>query len=511
MSHVRVARLDPTAQNKSGAAWMLLSSLAVMLVVFAFMNPAAARGTPESFADLVDETRPAVVSIATIKTVSTAEQQLPFEIPEGSPLEDWFKDFFERYNQGEGPNGGGNGESHRRMTLGEGSGFFISADGYVVTNYHVIEDADEIRIVTVDDEQIEATLVGSDDKLDLALLKVEPQDEPFPFLEWGDNDALRIGDWVMAIGNPRGLGGSVTAGIVSQKSRDISRGPYDAYIQTDAAINPGNSGGPLISMDGEVVGVNTLIFTNSGGSQGLGFSVPANRARLVIEQLREFGEARRGWLGVRIQVVDESIAASIGLENPRGAFVQSVTPGSPAEAGAVQEGDVILSFDGTPIERMQDLPWIVAKTEVGSTVPVVVWRDEREVTLRITVAKLDEEQVAQAQQEQDNNNASRDDRVLTLDGLGLGVTALDDQLREDLDLPRNLTGVIVTETEDLGPAQESGLQQGDIITEVNQTNIESPRDLQDVVEEAADANRKAVLMKIYRDGRSRFLGVPFKD
>ena len=512
MSQIQTAHRAINLVRQQGAAvtsravtgWLVAGAF----LLFSVPINAFARGAPETFADLVDKTRPAVVSIAAIKTVNTGNpRSLPYEIPEG-PMQDWFKEFLDKYNQDRGRRG--NGKGRRRMAVGEGSGFFLTSDGYVVTNNHVVENAEKIQVVTVDGDQFEAELVGRDEKTDLALLRIKDGDN-FPSLAWGDSeDSLNIGDWVMAIGNPRGLGGSVSAGIVSQKARNISRGAYDFYIQTDAAINPGNSGGPLVSMDGRVVGVNTLIYSGQGGSDGLGFSIPAHRAKLVIDQLREFGEVRRGWLGVTFQPVNASIAESLNLDETRGAIVMSISPGSPAEDGKIMEGDVILSFDGNPINREGRLPWIVAKTPIGKRVPVEVWRDESAETLYVTVAQLDE--AVNVAMVTDGTDAPTEpvNNELTLDNIGLSMTGVNALLREELNLPENISGVLITNVEDLSSAQESGLREGDIIAEVNQQKVESLDNLSELVEKAEADERTAVLVKVWRDGRSLYIGLPLE-
>ena len=354
----------------------------VGVVVLAGMLPGAAlaRTAPESFADLADRLLPAVVNVSTTQVVEgSAGIELP-QLPPGSPFEEFFKEFMER-NQPK--------QQQRRRATSLGSGFFIDNAGHVVTNNHVIQDADEISVILHDDTRLEAKVIGRDAKTDIAVLKVEPHGKLAP-VKFGDSDNIRVGDWVVAIGNPFGFGGTVTAGIISARGRDINAGPYDDFLQTDASINRGNSGGPMFNLDGEVIGINTAIFSPSGGSVGIGFAIPSNSARGVIQQLIEHGQVRRGWLGVRIQSVTEEIADALGLKEAAGALVAGVIPGGPAEKAKLKDGDVILEFDGKPIGQMRRLPRLVADTDVGKTVPIKVWRDGRALTMKVEVGALEE-------------------------------------------------------------------------------------------------------------------------
>ncbi|MEL6481195.1 MAG: Do family serine endopeptidase, partial [Pseudomonadota bacterium] len=337
-----------------------------------------AQARPGSFADLAERLSPAVVNISTAQKVEQAERGEQ-QVPEGTPFEDLFRDFFER-GRPQGP----------RQVQSLGSGFVISAEGYVVTNNHVIEEADEITVNFADGSSLPAELVGTDPKTDIALLKIEPT-QPLEFVKFGDSEASRVGDWVLAIGNPFGLGGSVSAGIISARDRNINAGPYDDFIQTDAAINRGNSGGPLFNLDGEVIGVNTAIISPTGGSIGIGFAVPSAIAENVVAQLQEFGQTKRGWLGVRIQTVNDELAEALGLDRPQGALVADVTSEGPAEEGGIEAGDVILKFDGKDISEMRDLPRIVAETAVGSTVRVVVFRKGKTQSVKVTLGLLEEQ------------------------------------------------------------------------------------------------------------------------
>ena len=369
--------------------------------------PVDAHGTPASFADLAGALLPAVVNISSSETVKgdasdnddgDAPPDSPF--PPGSPFEKFFHDFMNRQHgkSGGGDDDGGsgddgNGSNAPRKMQSLGSGFIIDPSGLVVTNNHVIAGADEITVTLQDNTVLKATLVGHDDRTDLALLQIHP-DHKLPAVAFGDSDHSRVGDWVLAIGNPFGLGGTVTAGIVSARGRDIQQGPYDDFIQTDAPINRGNSGGPLFDMDGHVVGINTAIYSPSGGSIGIGFSIPSNEAKLVVDQLHRFGRTRRGWIGVWVQAVTPDIADSLNLKPADGALVAGVDAKGPAAAAKLHNGDVILSFNGVPVHEMRTLPRVVAETAIDTHVPVVVWRDGKRQTLSLVVAELPDDLVA---------------------------------------------------------------------------------------------------------------------
>ena len=376
-------------------------ALAVPLAAGAPIEPAFARAAPDSFADLAAKLLPAVVNISSTQAAQAragapgAGPEIPM-FPPGSPFEQFFKDFLNRNRPG-GPAGEATTSRRpdRRMQS-LGSGFIIDASGLVVTNNHVIDGADEITVTLQDNTSLKAKVLGRDETGDIALLQVKP-DKPLPAVQFGDSDTERVGDWVLAIGNPFGLGGTVTAGIVSARGRDIRQGPYDDFIQTDAAINRGNSGGPLFNMDGQVIGMNTAIYSPSGGSIGIGFSIPANMVKAVVAQLKDFGHPRRGWLGVRIQQVTPDIAESLGLKDASGAMVAGVNDGGPADKAKIRNGDIILKFNNQDVKEMRSLPRIVADSEVGKSVPVLLWRDGKEVTVQATLAeKPDDVQVAAA-------------------------------------------------------------------------------------------------------------------
>ena len=466
-------------------------------------GPGIAKG-PESVAELAAQLSPAVVNIGTSRRVPSGEG-MPFpEFPDGSPLEDLFDDL--NPNQGQG-------EEAMREARSLGSGFIISADGFVVTNNHVIEGAEEIEIFLTDGTRLPARVVGADDKTDLAVLKIDSP-EVLPFVEFGDSDTAVVGDWVMAIGNPFGLGGSVTLGIVSARNRDIQSGPYDQFIQTDASINQGNSGGPLFDMSGKVVGINTAIIARGGTSLGIGFAVPGNLAKPVIDQLAEFGETRRGWLGVGIQEVTDDIASSLGRPNTFGALVIDITKEGPSD-GLILEGDIILEFDGKSIARMRDLPRVVAETSVGKAVPVKVLRNGEEVVLDITLGRLEvgERQIADAQNLTEGPTLPAVEEPAgpapgLQDLVGFDVAPLDDARRSEFAIEQGVEGVVVTAVNDGSDASQKGFLPGLVITEVNQKKIATVADVADLVGAAKEAGRPAVLFKVTDPtGGSRFIAV----
>ena len=452
-----------------------------------------ARGAPESFSDLAERLLPAVVNISTTQTIKPGERGPGFPpVPPG--FEEFFKDFFERRGQ----------QAPRRATS-LGSGFVIDSSGYVVTNNHVIAEADEVTVIMQDNTSLSAEVVGRDPKTDLALLKVEA-DEDLTAVDWGDSDGARVGDWVVAIGNPFGLGGTVTAGIISARARDIDHGPYDDFIQTDAAINKGNSGGPLFDLDGKVIGVNTAIYSQTGTNVGIGFAVPSVLARTVIHQLREYGRTRRGWLGVRIQAVSEEIAESLGLDKPRGALVANVSEGGPAEAAKIEPGDVIITFDGRPVEEMRRLPRMVAETQIDKPVDVVVWRKGEEVSLQVKIGELDETEAAVVAAATTGVPEEAPDPGM-IDELGLGLASLTGQTREKYGLSDATNGVVVTEVTDGSAAADKGLRPGDVIVEVGQEPVASAADVAEKVDAAREAGRKSVLLLLERQGDLRFVAL----
>jgi len=471
------------------AIWLMALTVGLLLA-----QAIAAQARPESFADLADKVSPSVVNITTSTVVERGTGPSPM-VPEGSPFEDFFEQFRDRMGEGDRP----------RRSSALGSGFVISEDGFVVTNNHVIESADEISIEFFSGETLAAEVVGTDPKTDIALLKVKAE-KPLPFVNFGDSDTARVGDWVLAMGNPLGQGFSLSAGIVSARNRALS-GTYDDYIQTDAAINRGNSGGPLFNLDGEVVGVNTAILSPTGGSIGIGFSMAANVVKRVVDQLQEYGETRRGWLGVRIQDVTDDVAEAMGLEEAAGALVTDVPEGPAAESGMLA-GDVIVSFDGRDVEDTRGLVRQVGNTAVGKTVRVVVFRDGKTTTLKVTLGRREEaENAIPVAQPGEDSPAEPQQK----DIFGLTIQPLDDELRSQLELDSDATGLVVTDVDELSEAYEKGLRAGDVITEAGQQKIASISDLDDRIAEAREAGRKSLLLLIRRAGEPRFVALTLED
>lgn len=476
------------------------------LVGLAIASPVAAqaRSAPASFADLAEKLLPAVVNISTTQTLTVGDDMsdLPdLQLPPGSPFEDFFKDFLEK----QGRNSNGKPRKHKATSLG--SGFIVDPSGYIVTNYHVIQDADSINVILQDDTNLSATVVGRDKKTDLALLKVNTS-KPLPAVSWGDSDKIRVGDWILAIGNPYGLGGTVTAGIISARARDIQSGPYDDYLQTDAPINRGNSGGPMFNMDGEVIGVNTAIFSPSGGSIGIGFAVPSSMAKSVIEQLKATGHVRRGWLGVRIQTVTPEIAESLGLGKARGALVSTVTPDGPAAKAHIEAGDVIVAFDGKDVTEMHRLPRIVAEASVDKTVPVTVLRKGKETVLQVKIGELnghDEAEEKETEKETARPSVAGTEKI---EDLGLTVAPVSVATRKRFELDKDSTGVVVTNVGTEGPASDNGIQTGDVISEASQHELKTPKDLAELVKKAKK-DGKPILLLIDRKGDMRFVAIDF--
>ncbi|WP_112321423.1 Do family serine endopeptidase [Oceanibium sediminis] len=473
-----------TARRIRQALLMLLSALAVFALSFA---RAEARGPSEGFADLAEKLSPSVVNITTSTVVATDSGPRPM-VPEGSPLEDFFNDFLDR----RGP------RQRERRGSALGSGFVISADGYIVTNNHVIEEADEILVEFFDGAgELPATVIGTDPRTDIALLKVEPED-PLPFVEFGDSDVARVGDWVLAIGNPLGQGFSVSAGIISARNRSL-QGAYDDFIQTDAAINRGNSGGPLFNMDGKVIGVNTAILSPNGGSIGIGFSMSSAVVTRVVGQLKEFGETRRGWLGVSIQNVTPDVAEALGLEDEGGALVTDVPEGPAADAGIIA-GDVILNFDGQPVADTRELVRMVGQTDVGKAVRVVIFRDGGTQTLRVTLGRRE---LAEGVVDTDEGAAEPEEETV----LGMTLMGLTPELREELNIDVSERGVVVTGLDESSEAFEKGIRVGDLIAEIGQQPVQTPADVVARFDAAKDAGRKSVLLLVRRDGQPRFVAL----
>ena len=474
-----------------GASRQMAAPAAASIMITFFSYGALAADRPGSFADQVEMLSPAVVNISTTTIVNQGPGMDMPQFPPGSPFEEFFKNFGD--------------DNRQRRASSLGSGFIIDAEGIVVTNFHVIENAEEITVTLADETSFTAKVLGQDQKTDIAVLKIDPGDTDLTAVPFGDSDSLRVGDWVLAIGNPFGLGGTVTAGIVSARGRDIGNGPYDDFIQTDASINRGNSGGPLFNTDGEVIGINTAIFSQSGGSVGIGFAISSNLAKRVTKQLVEFGTTRRGWLGVFIQEVTPDIADTLGLSQSAGALVSSVNENSPADIAGLEPGDVILSFDGKVIDRMRDLPRIVAETDIGATVEVEIFRGGQRSTVEVTLGELEKAELVGLVGEQPDGDSQ------TMERLGFTVDDLDAALAEELGLDPKLTGVVVTEVAEGSPAMEKGVETGDIIRRFGQRRVDSAADLAQSVAETLDAGRSGVLLLIERDGRERFVQIGFAE
>jgi len=473
----------------------------------AMTGQALARG-PENIADTAEQVIDAVVNISTKQTVDISNGAMP-QLPPGSPFEEFFEEFFKnrRGQGGQGAPGApgkqGEGTTPRRVSS-LGSGFIIDPSGLVVTNNHVIADADEVSVILNDGTTMKAEIVGRDTKTDLALLKVNPA-APLKAVKFGDSDKLRLGEWVVAIGNPFSLGGTVTAGIVSARNRDIQSGPYDNYIQTDAAINRGNSGGPLFNLNGEVIGVNTAIISPSGGSIGIGFAVPSKTVVAVIDQLREFKEVRRGWLGVRIQQVTEEIAESLSIKPPRGALIAGIDDKGPAKPAGIEPGDVVIKFDGKDIKEMRDLPKIVAETPVGKDVEVLIVRKGKEETKIVKLGRLDDgEKQAALTPKKD----TPEEKTVVKKALGLDLANLTDELRKKHKIKDKVKGVLITGVDPKSPAAEKRLQPGMVIAEVQQQPVTNAADLQKRIEQLKKDGKKAVvLLVVSPDGDPSFVAI----
>ncbi|EIJ40988.1 periplasmic serine protease, Do/DeqQ family [Beggiatoa alba B18LD] len=451
---------------------------------------------PASFADLVEKVQPAVVSISISGKATNSNFTMEFpEFPKGSPFEEFFRRFQEQqpYGQREIP-------SPNTITA-LGSGFIISADGKVVTNYHVIKDANEIHVTLHDESKYTATIVGYDEKTDLALLQLDTK-KNLPYVSFGDSNKTRVGDWVIAVGNPFGLGDTFTAGILSARGRDINSGPYDDFLQFDAPINRGNSGGPLFNNRGEVVGINTAIYSPTGGSVGIGFAIPANTANGIIEQLRDKGSVSRGWLGVQIQPLTDEIAESLGLSDTKGALVADLLPESPARTAGVKVGDVIIAVDGQVINQFKDLPRFIAKGKAGEVAKLTVWRGNQQQMIAVTLSNMpaDTQQVASSSNRFDGETSTHDE-------VGLKLTALTEKARRQFQLSENTEGVLITDVANRSPAADVGLQAGDVIVMVGQVKVSNPAEVVAKIKEAEQTKRQSVLLLVDRRGDQRFITV----
>ncbi len=485
----------------SRGAIAAVAAVGLVLTQPVLAPPVAAREAPTSFADLVDVLMPTVVNITTTQNLPQQGPRLRDmpQLPPGSPFEELFKEFFDHR---------GGEEQQRRRGTSLGSGFIVDGAGYIVTNNHVIQGAEDITVILRDDTQLKAKLVGADSRADLAVLKVDPPaNKPLPAVKFGNSDKVRVGDWVIAIGNPFGLGHSVTAGIISARGRALSDS-LDDYLQTDAAINKGNSGGPLFNADGEVIGVNTAIYSPSGTNAGLAFSIPSNLVKQVTDQLREFGRVRRGWIGVSYQSVTDDIADSFGLDHAHGVLVANVVADGPAAKAGIKRNDIIISFGGQDVPDLRHFPRLVANARVGSTVDTIVWRSGKEQTLKLRIGEQDEpeKQNASAQgSAAPKKPVERDQAVSsTVEQLGLTLQKVSDQLREKYGLSDNVKGVVVTRVAPDSPAAEKQLQAGDVIIEVDQKAVTTPQEVSDIVSKLQSQKKRSVLLFVERQGDPRF-------
>ena len=465
-----------------------MNKLIKFLVIFfslSFAFTASAKDVPASFADLAERLMPSVVNISTTTTVTTSTNPFPgFQFPPGSPFEDMFKEF---------------GTPQTRKSSALGSGFIIDKKGIVITNNHVIQNAEDIVVRVGGDKEYKAKIIGADSLSDIAVLQIESK-EKFTPVKFGDSDKARIGDWVIAIGNPFGLGGTVTSGIISARNRSIGLSRYEDYIQTDASINSGNSGGPLFDMNGDVIGINTAIY-GRGGSIGIGFSIPSNSAKKVVSQLIEFGETKRGWLGVRIQIVTKEIAEEKKLDKPRGALVASVAEKSPSDKAGIKDGDIILEFNGTKINEMKELPIIVAQTEVGKTVDVKIWRNKKEVSKKIKLGRLET-----SSDFKEEKKAKEEPEISEIKSLKIIARPLNKKDIEERKLPNQTTGLVIMNISKDSPINY--LNAGDIIVEAQKKKIKSIKDLEVIVDKALKSNQKTILIVIYNNqNQKRYIGV----
>jgi len=470
------------------------SNLLVIYSFFLFFTVSIAHSSsvPESFADLAEKLSPSVVNISTTTVIEQKSREMP-SFPPGSPFEDFFKQF-------EKPGG------KKRKAQSLGSGFIIDKSGYVITNNHVIDNAEKIMVILYDDTSFEATVVGKDPKTDVALLKINPKKTKLTAVKFGDSNNLRVGDWVMAIGNPFGFGGTVTAGIVSARGRNLS-GSYDDYIQTDASINRGNSGGPLFDMNGNVVGINTAIFSQSGGSVGIGFAVSSNLAKQVTDQLKQYGRTKRGWLGVLIQEISKEIADSLGMKSVKGALVSSATEGGPAQKAGVKTGDVILKFNGIDIDTMKELPKVVAGTPVGKSVPLVILRNGKTITLNVVLGELE---LAEKENLITKSSGNKKSKSKTFEKLGFVAEELSKSNIEKFKLKKIKAGILISSVKEGSVAQEAGLLPGMVIVRVGQIEVNSIDVIEDAIKNAIKQKRKAILLLVKVESGTRFVALELK-
>ncbi|WP_262696147.1 DegQ family serine endoprotease [Kordiimonas aquimaris] len=471
----------------------LLTATLIVAMAIISIQPAAAQRGPDNLADLVEQLAPAVVNISTVQTIRQRSRgnnrRLP-QVPDGVPFEEFWEQFRDRFNE----------EQEPRQARSLGSGFIIDKSGIVITNNHVIEDADEITVILADGTEFDATLLGRDTLSDVAVLKIENEDNSdFPFVKWGDDEGSRIGDWVMAIGNPFGLSSTVTAGIISARNRPINNGDVE-FIQTDASINRGNSGGPLFNLDGEVIGVNTAIFSPSGGNVGIGFSIPSNFAKDVVEQLQEHGKVRRGWLGVTIQALTEEIAETLELDIKDGAMITTVEPDSPADDAGLQESDIIVTWDGKPIKDSSDLSRSVKRTQIDKAVKVEIYRNGERQTVDVKTGAFQDPIVTEeGAEEGEDRPRERSDRELVE---GMELAPLNDSMRQRHEIDDDIEGVVVLRVSRRSAAYRAGIRVGAVITRVNQQRVDNPAQIVDLFNEAIEEDRERILVLVSYRGNT---------
>ena len=459
----------------------------ILIFTLGIQSKSTSESIPSSFADLAQKLMPSVVNISTTTVITTQSNPFPFQFPPGSPFEDMFKEF---------------GTPQERQSSALGSGFIIDEKGIVVTNNHVIQDAKDIVVQVNGEKKFEAKVIGADPLSDIAVLQIETKEKFIP-VKFGDSDKARIGDWVIAIGNPFGLGGTVTSGIISARNRSIGLSRYEDYIQTDASINQGNSGGPLFDMNGDVIGINTAILGRSG-NVGIGFSIPSNSARIVIDQLIEFGETKRGWLGVRIQDVTKEIADVEKLDKPRGALVASVAENSPSEKAGVKSGDIILEFDGEIINEMKELPMIVAKTEVGKKVKVKIWRDKKEIIKTVILGRLETSEDFKVSEKKVET------KEIEIKDLKITIREITKEDIKQRNLPNQTSGLVITRIDSDSPLASS-IEVNSIILEAQKKKIKNSNDLIQAVKQVLNSNQKTILLVIYNSqNQKRYIGVKLK-
>ena len=477
----------------------------LFLIIFALPSSKIC-GHPlsDDFANLVEKLSPSVVNVFTVQKPKPTNNQVPFD-----NIPPQFRDFFKNLPPGFpfGPQQQQPSPQDEERPQALGSGFVIDSSGYIVTNNHVIEQANEIKVKFQDETELEAELIGTDKLTDLALLKVKPK-KPLAYVNFADSDKARVGHSVIAIGNPFGLGGTVTSGIISAFNRDINAGPYDSFIQTDASINRGNSGGPLFNLEGEVLGINTAIFSPTGGSVGIGFSIPANLAKPIIEQLKKFGKTQRGWLGVRIQEITPDIAKSLGLKNEEGVLISMVNPGEPAEKGGLKAGDVILEFNGKKIKDVKSLQRTVADSAVESKAKVKVWRNKKIKSFTVKLGEL--EKFSEADQEKSEGDDNVSDNEIELEKIGLRFLGLNSELRKKYNLPSNLKGVVITAVKRDSFASRAGLTVGSVISQISQNSVTSAEEAKKIFDDSSKKGLESLLLQVFQNDFSRFLILKIK-